>query len=111
MSPNKTQKQASVAEKRAHYEALAEALITMTRLETQSIKSPLRVADELSGISDEPLLGNAIEAHFSALAHNLDWFDERTIRKFYVAMRLHDDELRAEREAAYKQAWAAQTSE
>jgi hypothetical protein len=108
MKETRLQRQAPVEERRAQYEVLAECLITMTRLETQTVGgSPLQVADEMDERPDKPGFVEAILAHVTALTTNLDWYDARTIRKFYVAMRLHDDELRTERQQAYAKAWAA----
>ena len=86
-----------VEARRADYERLAEAIAHMTRLETSSIRHDKLDIDGPMTPDNDPHLINAIQAHLYALHLHVDWYDARTLRRFYTEMRLHRDQLEWER--------------
>ena len=92
--------------RRADYERLAEALAFMTEMSGNrrwydldiEIKG-IDTGDERNGLQ---LIG-AIHDHLLALWDHLDWHDARTMRRFYVELRLHADQGAIERRRAYEE--------
>jgi hypothetical protein len=84
--------------RRADYERLAECLFFMTRLSNKFVNDLLDLEGWEEG--SEHHLSNAIDGHLKALWQSLDWYDARTLRKFYAEMRLHADQLLLEMEQA-----------
>jgi hypothetical protein len=84
--------------RRADYERLAECLVVMTRLSNARVDDLLDLEGWEEGSEDH--LINAIDGHLKALWQNLDWYDARTLRKFYAEMRLHAAQLGFELEQA-----------
>lgn len=92
--------------RRADYERLAECFIIMTELEHARLPSLLDL--DGPGEDDGDHFGNAFFEHLHVLACKLlDWFDARTLRKFYPEMRLWADQLNYEREQARRKQSAA----
>jgi hypothetical protein len=86
-----------VEERRGYYERLAECLLFMTECESQHVQPLLDVAGPNEGDRDH--FGNAIQNHLHVLCCDLlDWWDGRTLRKFYAEMRLWADHLKYEAE-------------
>jgi hypothetical protein len=95
-----------VEARRADYDQLTEALILMTRLESNHVQSRLDVTGLYEG--DEGHFIKAFHAHLRTLTvFNLDWFNARTLRKFYTEMRLWHDQLQLETQQTQKAKAAA----
>jgi hypothetical protein len=77
--------------RRADYERLGEAFITLAEMHADR---PFPGRLELS--TDERIT-TALDAHIREMLDNLDWFDSRVWRRFYVEMRLMLDQLELER--------------
>jgi hypothetical protein len=93
----------AVEARRAEYDRLTEALITMVQMESQHIKPML----DLTGVyeKDNGHFIDAFNAHLRVLTTDcLDWFDARTLRKFYTDMRLWHDQFQFEAEQEHKAA-------
>jgi len=84
--------------RRADYEGLAEALIHITRLETERLDYGPDVEDSPLEGGDDGAIMKGVEAHLRALWRSIDWYDPRTLRKFYAELRLWNDELERELE-------------
>lgn len=98
-----------VEERRRSYEHLAECLLFMTEMESAHVEQLLDV-DGL-GEDDRAHLTTAISAHLHALCCcNLDWWDGRTMRKFYAEMRLWVDHLKYEGEHMEEETQAAEVA-
>jgi len=82
--------------RRADYEKLADCLLHMGTLESSRCPSLLDIEGPLE--IHGPHLVHGINSHLAALFYALDWYDERTLRKFYVEMRLHLDQHSAQLE-------------
>jgi hypothetical protein len=86
-----------IEQRRADYDRLTEALITMVELENNRYPSLL----DVKGFNEDNdgLLIKALHAHLGTLTvDNLDWFDAHTLRKFYTEMRLWHDQFEFERQ-------------
>ncbi len=81
--------------RRKDYEALAEAFVTMADLETERAYPALDLPHVVY-THEERVISKAVMQHFQSLMSHADFFDPRTIRKFYVEMRLWGDHLHAE---------------
>jgi hypothetical protein len=83
----------TVEARRTDYQRLAECLITLAELETQRVHSFLDIV--LIDGEREASLAKAIFNHLEALGGSaLNWYAPRTLRQFYVEMRLHQDQLK-----------------
>jgi hypothetical protein len=79
--------------RRAAYTRLADGFIAM-----MNVRAILVEGCEIeNGLEQRTTLDDALLAHFDALVIHADFFDPRTIAKFYVALRMHGDALRADR--------------
>jgi hypothetical protein len=91
---------------RADYEKLADAIAHMTNLSGESF-GPKHDRDLLDikgwDVDDKNHLINGIDGHLYALWQNLDWYNKRTLCKFYAEMRLHADQLAIERHRDYEE--------
>lgn len=89
-----------VEARRDGYERLAEAFVHMAVLATERAGSDRLDIEGPDVDVNDVHLSKALGAHLYALHNHLDWFDPRTLRKFYVEMRLWGDQLDAEGRAA-----------
>lgn len=87
--------------RRADYEQLCASLITLAELHTDR-PFPGRLEVSQDG-EPQACFSTALETHVHALMQELDWFDARTWRSFYVEMRLMLDQLTWEREQERRQ--------
>lgn len=75
--------------RRAAYTRLADGLIAL-----MDVRAMLVQGCEIdTGTEQRVTLDDALLAHFDALMMQADFFDARTIAKFYVELRMHADEL------------------
>ncbi len=74
--------------RRKDYNRLADALATICELEYGRMRS-VEIDDGLERYQ----LIDAVHDHFAALVVNADFFDRKTLRKFYADMRIHGDDL------------------
>ena len=92
--------------RRADYEGLAEALIHITQLETSRRGYSADVKDSPNEGGDDGAIIKGVLGHLRAMWAAIDWYDPRTLRKFYAELRLWNDELDRERHLNYLEAWA-----
>jgi hypothetical protein len=79
--------------RRAAYQRIAEGFMAM-----MDVRAMLVEGCEIdTGTEQRVTLDDALLAHFDALMMQADFFDARTIAKFYVELRMHGDALRADR--------------
>lgn len=83
--------------RRADYQQLAEAFITMTMLESERAPSLLDLDGPDANINDTHL-SKALHHHLYALLLHMNWWDARTMRKFYAEARLWGDQQQWELE-------------
>ena len=95
MSTELTRYAPAVEARRKDYDQLTEALITMVHLQTNYVKSRLDLVGFNEG--DNGHFIDAFHAHLRTLTiDSLNWFDPRTLRKFYTEMRLWCDQFEFE---------------
>lgn len=82
--------------RRADYGQLAEALIHITQLETERLGYGPDVKDSPMEDGDDRAIIKGVQGHLRALWAAIDWYDPRTLRKFYAELRLWDDQLELE---------------
>lgn len=82
--------------RRTDYERLCESLVTLAEMHADR-PFPGRLEVPTAG-KPQACLSTALETHVQALMQELDWFDARMWRRFYVEMRLMSDQLQWERE-------------
>ncbi len=82
-----------VEARRADYEALAKALLTMIDLETEHVQPRLDVPCHTREGQDH-VLTHAIEKHLFLAFENVNWYSPEAMA-LYVEMRLLADEQRA----------------
>jgi hypothetical protein len=104
-SQDKPTNSSNVEARRNDYECLAQALLTMHKLETERVYQNLDVdvsdkAFEEEG--DRYLLSLAMDRHLLLAFETVYWYTPEGM-KLYVEMRLLADEQRAERKAASKE--------
>ncbi len=92
--------------RREEYSRLAQMLIGMIDLHFETERLDLR---RNPAYQEEPehrdIIQNAIDSHLQLLVTELEMMDVASIKRFYVEMRLHVDQLRweqEERERHYK---------
>jgi hypothetical protein len=105
-SQDKPTHSSDVEVRRDDYEWLAQALLTMHKLETERVHQTLDV-DLLGGAfepekADKYLLSNAIDRHIALACESVYWYTPEAM-KLYVEMRLLADEQIAQRKAASKE--------
>ncbi|HZS08714.1 MAG TPA: hypothetical protein VFD58_28020 [Blastocatellia bacterium] len=84
-----------VEARRADYERLAEGLIHMMELESGGGCDGAELDPPPFWQSDpEKPLTRALHDHVYLLWGDTDWFDAEIIRRFYVELRLHNDQRR-----------------
>lgn len=93
---------AEVEAMRPEFEQLAAALIKIVKLQTGDPKEMQEGTGLGASIKNE--LATTLEAHLVDLWQSLDWFDPRTIERFYVEMRLHAEEVKRRVARDYEQA-------
>ncbi len=74
--------------RRKDYNRLGGALATICELEYGRMRS-VEIDDGLERYQ----LIDAVHDHFAALIVNADFFDRKTLRKFYADLRMHGDDL------------------
>ncbi len=74
--------------RRKDYNRLADALATICELENERIRS----VDIDDGLVRHQLI-DAVHDHYDALMCKADFFDRKTLRKFYADLRIHGDDL------------------
>jgi hypothetical protein len=75
--------------RRAAYTRLADGLIAL-----MDVRAMLVQGCEIdTGTEQRVTLDDALLSHFDALMMQADFFNPRTIAKFYVELRMHADEL------------------
>ncbi len=89
-----------VEARRADYERLAEAFVHMVTLEMERVGAGLLDIEGPDVNVNNAHLVKALHEHLYALHIHVDWFDPRTLRKFYVEMRLWGDQMQHEIEAS-----------
>ncbi len=104
-SQGKPTRRSNVEERRCDYEWLAQALLTMHKLETERVHQTLDVdltdkAFEAEG--DRYLLSLAMDRHLLLAFESVYWYTPEAM-KLYVEMRLLADEQSAQRKAASKE--------
>lgn len=90
-----------VENRRQDYERLAESFITMIQLESERLGNLLDIEGDDAALNTRPL-SNALDVHLRALLYHADWWDARTMRRFYTEMRLHGDQLEWERTQSHR---------
>lgn len=93
-----------VEARRGDYDKLAEALAHMTEMRVSRPGGWLDVNGEDD--DDKDHLIEAVSNHIWALWRLMDWRNARTLRKFYVEMRLYCDQLARDSERFRDQATA-----
>ncbi|MDQ3684684.1 MAG: hypothetical protein M3430_03675, partial [Acidobacteriota bacterium] len=73
-----------VEARRADYERLAEAFVHMVTLEMERVGAGLLDIEGPDVNVNNAHLVKALHEHLYALHIHVDWFDPRTLRKFYV---------------------------
>ena len=84
--------------RRADYEQPAEALIHISLLETEQSDYGPDVKESPLDEGDDGAIIKGVQGHLRALWGAIDWYDPRTLRKFYAELRLWNDELERELE-------------
>ncbi len=79
--------------RRAAYMHLADGFIAMMDARAMLVEG-CEIDD---GLEHQPRIEAALLKHMEALMIHADFFDARTIAKFYVDLRMHGDALRADR--------------
>jgi hypothetical protein len=96
IQPTATTYAPEVEARRKDYETIAESFTALAERISAANPDLLRIE---TGLDDAgPEMDEALTHHFDGLHKSLDWFDPRTIRKFYVEMRLHADQGEFERD-------------
>ncbi len=75
--------------RRAAYTRLADGFIAMMNVRAMLVEG----CEIENGLEQRVTLDDALLAHFDALVIHADFFNPRTIAKFYVDLRMHGDEL------------------
>jgi DNA-binding transcriptional ArsR family regulator len=79
--------------RRAAYERMADGLIAL-----MDVRAALVEGCEIDcGFERQSTIEAALIEHMEALMVHADFFDARTIAKFYVELRMHGDELKGAR--------------
>ncbi len=79
--------------RRAAYERMAEGLVAL-----MDVRAGLVEGCEIeNGLERQSTIEAALLEHMEALMIHADFFDARTIAKFYVELRMHGDELKLAR--------------
>jgi len=82
--------------RRADYEQPAEALIHISLLETEQSDYGPDVKESPLDEGDDGAIIKGVQGHLRALWGAIDWYDPRTLRKFYAELRLWNDQLELE---------------
>lgn len=92
-SPRQSQPTEPEEDRRAQYERVAEALSTLCEVEF----GPNLEGADIADLKERPMM-KGIERHMQEIFRRADFSDPRTIRRFYVELRMWGDRLTAEQD-------------